>query len=61
MATGPASSSPNALIHEPLLHYLSPIEDRDGGNLEDSEQGKRDPITDENLDEWIMGSVQEVC
>jgi hypothetical protein len=54
MAAGPTSSSSNAPIHENLFHSLLPIE-------ENSEQDKKDPITDENLDEWIMDSVQEVC
>ncbi|KAJ1697738.1 hypothetical protein LUZ63_006250 [Rhynchospora breviuscula] len=57
MAMGPTSSSSETPIYKPLLDCLPPLKEKEA---DESDQEKRDPITDENLDEWIKDSVTEI-
>lgn len=52
-AAGPTGLSPEASsVYKPLIHCLAPAGE--------DEQEKRDPITDENVEEWIKDSVTEI-
>ncbi|XP_078171671.1 uncharacterized protein LOC144565723 [Carex rostrata] len=60
VAAGPIGSSWKAPIYEPLFHSLSPFEGHEAENCEESDQENREPITDENLDEWLKDSITEI-
>lgn len=61
VAVGPTGSSWKAPIYEPLFHSLSPFEEHEVENCAESDQENREPITDQNLDEWLKDSITEVC